>query len=62
MNALAQDVHHGLTVMNEAPNYRRKVTCRDDLPLDSFSVWASSVIGGVSPKPRKFYFPIISFS
>ncbi len=44
LNALADDVFHGLTVMNEAPNYRRKVTCRDDLPLDSFSVWASSVI------------------
>jgi hypothetical protein len=44
LNALADDVYHGLTVMNDAPNYRRKVTCRDDLPLDSFSVWASSVI------------------
>jgi hypothetical protein len=44
LKALADDVLHGLTVMNDAPNYRRKVVCRDDLPLDTFSVWASSVI------------------
>ena len=44
LNALADDVLHWLTVMNDAPNYRRKVVCRDDLPLDTFSVWASSVI------------------
>jgi hypothetical protein len=44
LNSISADVYHTLTVMNDAPNYRRKVTCRDDLPLDQFSVWASSII------------------
>lgn len=42
--AIAADVQHGLTVMWEAPNYEKEVTCRDDLPIDPFSVWAHEIL------------------
>jgi hypothetical protein len=41
---LIDDVTHGLNVMWDPPNYRRKVVCRDDLPIDSFSEWAHQVL------------------
>ena len=39
LEAIRQDVRHGLTVMWDAPNWQRKVVCKE-LPLDPFSVWA----------------------
>ena len=39
-----EDIRKGLRVMWEAPNYEREVTCRDDLPLDNFSVWADQFL------------------
>ncbi|MCL4234224.1 MAG: hypothetical protein KJ042_06870 [Deltaproteobacteria bacterium] len=43
IDAVRDDVIHGLTVMNEAPNYRRAVEC-PVLPLDPFSVWADDLL------------------
>jgi hypothetical protein len=44
MEQYKNDMIHGLRVMWEAPNYEREVTCRDDLPLDNFSVWADQFL------------------
>ena len=40
LTLIEADAYQSLVEMYEAPNYQREVACRDDLPLDPFSVWA----------------------
>ncbi|MBZ0271719.1 hypothetical protein K8I61_06760 [bacterium] len=43
LDAIADDIEHGLTVFWDPPNYKRHVDC-SVLPLDPFSVWADNFL------------------